>query len=370
MEECVRPAPRRSVEDDDVSVEELERILDESCKPIDQPVATRVAPPVQRMSYLHKVRMEAIQRQKEREIHGNTTQAEEMAPSEQTDQEAYSTRPAMSVNEYSHPLTRHTNVVDNSRHMISVSADNDEMFNSSPSYTLAGWEGAIRNFFGLKVHSEASASKSRRIMRKRVSVDDPNLPENVRTAVRLFMCDTWDSIVSKKVQARDLADGGVTFDELVSEGLGLQDFKNINGTFKDAVRMGFSTKHMVNDPARCGPAVLVKYFDMTFDKLTSQMGLTIDAAVYTCMFNLADLKLLSPSLANLIVHGFRQEHVHTMKVTEKDVEEAFPEFKVHDMQTLFPCTEEEVKAQVTARPVAVRKSTTRASTGTGLLKRS
>jgi hypothetical protein len=356
MEQCV---PR---EDDDVSIEDIERELERVCgsdtgkvpakmDPLQfKPIPSKMEPiradpvPMARVSHFDKRRLEvAQQRTTAPQATVTKTQAKPRARNV-TSEMHFPTTSAMvagevhqatPVTEHTTPLHVHSHPVDNSRQMAAMAATDEMISVSTPVYARSGIIGMIQNLLGMHPAPE-KITETRRVARKRVSVNDPRLTPREKLVAQLWVTDTWDELVSKQVTANELFMACVHFDEILAEGAGLVDFCQIHGTFDDAVNMGFQAKHMVKDRVKSGPAVLARDFGVDFNTMCKRTGLTIDSAVYEYGMNLSDFKLLAPSLENLMWHGLVDKHVEHMRVKRSQIVDAFPGANEADLAKLFP----------------------------------
>jgi len=354
MEEC-RPC---EAEEDDISIEMIERELERVCGPdlgkvpakMDplqfKPIPSKMEPiraePVTRVSHFDRRRLEVAQKRSSSVPQVVKTQVSK--PRTVTSEMQFPTSSAMvsgevhqatPVTEHTTPLHIHSHPVDNSRQMAAMAATDEMVSVSTPVYARSGFLGMIQNLLGMHPAPQ-KITETRRVARKRVSVNDPRLDPRLRLVAQLWVTDTWDDLVSKQVTADELFQVCVHFDELQAEGVGLVDFCQIQGTFNDAVNMGFQAKHMVKDRVKSGPAVLARDFGVDFNTLCKRTGLTIDSAVFEYGMNLSDFKLLAPDLENLVWHGLVDKHVEHMRVKRGQVVDAFPGAHDSDLSKLFP----------------------------------
>ena len=127
-----------------------------------------------------------------------------------------------------------------------------------------------------------SGVHKQRVLRVRLSMDDPTIDDVLRRAHQLFVSgETLQSLRAAGVTAQHLMRIGVTFEEWHRCGLTVRDLGFMGATWRDVARMGFCPSHMTRCREGSGPSVLAGHpFSATFDDLERDLGLSIDEAIY------------------------------------------------------------------------------------------
>jgi hypothetical protein len=153
-----------------------------------------------------------------------------------------------------------------------------------------------------------------RHMRVQLSLNDPTLPQVYRTAHRLYVtgCPLVD-MRSHGCTMRHIVGIGVHYDNWTYQcGFGLREVALMGGSWHDAVDMGFSPAHM-SERDRNGAALLRDGpFNLTWNDLEYDLGLTIDEAIFEVGLTSADLAMLGEDLNSLIRRGFGSQHAQHM----------------------------------------------------------
>lgn len=133
---------------------------------------------------------------------------------------------------------------------------------------------------------------------------------------------------------------GVDYNEWNAKGFGLREVAYMDGDWTDVVNMGFTPKHIMVRQ-RNGPTILrAAPFEVDWDTLEQDLGLTLDEAVFDHHFSTADFQMFGETLADLCgKRGFTREHAEAMgepptnfqlalSATETDLRIFFPEHQV------------------------------------------
>jgi hypothetical protein len=176
----------------------------------------------------------------------------------------------------------------------------------------------------------------KRYMRVQLSMNDPTLPQAYRTAHRLYVtgCPLVD-MRSHGCTMRHIVGIGVNYDDWTYRcGYGLREVALMGGSWHDAVDMGFSPVH-ISERDKNGTALLRDPpFQLTWNDLKYDLGLTIDEAIFEIGVTSADLAMLGENLSSLIHRGFGTQHAQhmnepvcnfesTLKASSEDIQYVF-----------------------------------------------
>lgn len=182
------------------------------------------------------------------------------------------------------------------------------------------------------------AETQRRELRVRLSMDDPALSEMHRRTHKMFVsaCSLTE-MRAAGVSARHLIEIGVQFDDWAHRlGYGLKELGFMQGTWVDAVDMGFMPLHIVSNREKSGPTVLASPpFEASFDTLERDLGFSVDEAVFDCGFTAADFAVFGETMQSLVRRGMVRAHAEAMNATANDFELSL-KAEPRDIEFLFP----------------------------------
>ena len=104
--------------------------------------------------------------------------------------------------------------------------------------------------------------------------------------------------------------------------------------------MGFEPRHIVGHREKNGPSVLASPpFNLTWDNIEEDLGVTIEEAVLECRFTTADFAVLSETIDSMVRRGFSAIHATQMGeppnnfeislgATREDIEHLFPNYQI------------------------------------------
>lgn len=171
-----------------------------------------------------------------------------------------------------------------------------------------------------RIHEVKKSAKemetARRDLRIRLSMDDPNIGEVHKKAHRLFVAgSSLNDMRAAGVNIRHLIEIGVKFDDWCQRcDMGLKELAFMGGDWDDALRMGFLPIHMTKYREKSGPSVLVSHpFQLTWDDLERDMGVSIDEAVANLEFSTADFAVFGETMKSLVTRGLAPIHMYTMQ---------------------------------------------------------
>lgn len=184
--------------------------------------------------------------------------------------------------------------------------------------------------------------EARRDVRIRLSMDDPGMGEVHRKAHQLFVAGApLTDMRANGVSIQHLYEIGVKFDDWSQRcDFGLKELAFMQGTWHDAVLMGFEPRHIVEHREKNGPSVLASPpFNLTWDNLEEDLGVTIEEAVLECKFTTADFAVLKETIDSMVRRGFSAMHATQMGespnnfeislgATREDISHLFPDYEM------------------------------------------
>ena len=189
-----------------------------------------------------------------------------------------------------------------------------------------------------KCTSAAELESARRELRIRLSMDDPTIDECHRKAHQMFVAgSTLTDMRANGITIKHFIEIGIKFADWAQRcEFGLKELAFMEGDWCDAVVMGFQPVYITSCREKNGPSVLTAPpFNVKWDNLERDLGLTIDEAVFECQFTTADFAVLSENIATMVNRGFAPIHAEHMREPPNNFEISLKACEA-DLNFLFP----------------------------------
>ena len=159
-----------------------------------------------------------------------------------------------------------------------------------------------------------------RFIRTSLSLNDPTVHEKYKKMHQLYVCGCpLSEMRSQGCTMEHIISIGVSYDDwTIKAGYGLKEIAYMGGGWIHVVAMGFLPCHL-KDREKNGPAILKAVpFCVSWRDLSSDLGLTIDEAIFDVGMTTSDFNMFGETMSSLIARGFGIKHRKHMKEADQN----------------------------------------------------